>query len=185
MDVAEVFRTTQTLADLPAAERILTWYRDSWERIARDLALQERRLLEGFLCLMAAVQAPVSETQVQKLLGWANADLDWALDRVRGFLVRRVQRQAGYDVAYLELRHQTVLDYLASVKYRGPARGGLASTHAHIADHYLDLAKRAGWVVVEPYGRYYVVRHLILSDDRESFPPSCENSCATRTFRRP
>jgi hypothetical protein len=144
---------------------MFSWYRESWQRITRELALDKRQPLEQFLRLMAAAQAPLAERQVLEILRWQRQSvlLDMVLEQVAWFLDRKVERIDGHEEAYLQLRHQSVHDFLVSLPYHGPARNHLDEMHARIGEHYLQQAREKGWASVEPYGRFFAVRHLWLS----------------------
>lgn len=93
-------------------------------------------------------------------------NLNRTLTQVNWLLLRSVQARDGYEAVYLQLRHSSVRDFLVSEEYDGPARLGLPAMHAHVAEHYLRQAERSTWAGVEPYGRYYAVRHMIESQNR-------------------
>jgi serine/threonine protein kinase len=165
LTVAEALEIGRSWAKLPQAKRMFSWYRESWQRITRTLALDQRQDLEQFLRLLAAAQAPLAERQVLDILGWQrqSAVLDTVLEQVMWFLDRKVEAIDGHEEAYLQLRHQSVQDFLVSLPYHGPARNHLDEMHARIGEHYLRQARAKGWARVEPYGRSYAVRHLWLS----------------------
>src|SRR5262249_25335233 len=78
------------------------------------------------------------------------------------------RRKHDYQEAYLRLKHQSVLDFLTSVEHQGPCRDSVEAMHATIGKHYLDSVKDPrDWAKLDPYGRWYVVRHLILAQDAD------------------
>jgi len=163
--VGDAVKTATSLAGLPAEKRMYDWYRQSWERIETACgSVKELEELIDFLGLMAAAQAPVGEKQALEVLGWRPAQRNWALSVLRWLLVRDVKTQDGYQEAFLRLRHQSVLDFLVSVEFEGPCRDSLRVMHARIGRHYLTRAEH-GWGKVDPYGRWFAVRHLIRSHD--------------------
>jgi hypothetical protein len=176
LTVAEAMEIGRSWAKLPQAKRMFSWYRESWQRITRELPLDQREFLEQFLCLMAAAQAPLAERQVLDVLGWQRqgALLHMVLEQVAWFLDRKVEQIDGHEEAYLQLRHQSVHDFLVSLPYHGPARNHLVEMHARIGEHYLRQARDKGWASVEPYGRSYAVRHLWLSGRPEQLAHAAE-----------
>ena len=167
LTISEAMDMAQGWEGIPQADRIFTWYKGSWQRATGGLGRDERQDLVDVLCLMAAAQAPLGETQVIEILRWDGAVLDWTLERLRWFLLRKIQAADGYEQAYLQLRHQSVRDFLVSVKYRGPARHGLKKMHARVADHYLREAEPKGWLSLGPYPRFFAVRHMLQADTPE------------------
>ena len=165
MSVHEALARPAGWEGLPPAERLFAWYRESWDRITRGLERNDVELLVEFTCLMAAVQAPVAESQALAILGWPGSRLDWARQQIAWLLLRRVEAVNGYKDGSLQLRHQSINDFLVSPQHEGPARHDLARMHAHIGRHYLDEAHRKGWTRVAPYGRFCAVRHLVLSGE--------------------
>jgi hypothetical protein len=166
MTVEQALQAAAGLAGFPVAEKVLAWYRQSWERITALAPNPEDRVaLTDFCCLLAAAQTPVGEKQILKLLDWKPARLNWAQQLLNWLIVRRVDKTNGYEEAYLQLRHQSVYEFLVSVKYEGPARDDLQPMHALIGEHYLREAARTGWDGVEPYGRHFAVRHLLAAND--------------------
>jgi hypothetical protein len=167
--VGDVLHTASSLGGLAAEKRMFDWYRQSWERIEATCGdVDKLQHLINFLGLLAAAQAPVGEKQVLEILDWKQetARLDWALHILGWLLDRKVNTQEGYQEAFLRLRHQSVLDFLVSVEFKGPCRHGLRAIHARIGRHYLKCAEN-GWAKVDPYGRWFAVRHLIRSHDDE------------------
>ena len=170
----EVLNMAQGWDRLPQAEMLFSWYQQSWERIIQDLADEEQEWLEDFVCLMAAAQAPLGERQVLALLNWRTARLDRVLRWVTWLLTRREEDRGGYREAYLQLRHQSVRDFLLSIEYQGPARYGLEDIHGAVGERYLQEAERRGWMSIEPYGRFFAVRHLLLANKPERLREAAE-----------
>lgn len=166
LDVSQALHAAAGLAQLPTSQKILAWYQQSWERILRLVPARDQQDdLRAFVCLLAAAQAPLGEKQILKILKCKPSQRDWAQHLLRWLLVRRVERtHDGYQEAYLQLRHQSVYDFLVSVEFEGPARDGLEETHAQIARFYLE---QGDWAKVEPYGRSFAVRHMLMARQPE------------------
>jgi hypothetical protein len=167
MTVAGALRAAAGLAAFPVARRVFAWYQQTWDRIMKLVPdVEQQEYLTDFVCLLAAAQAPLGERQVLRLLDWKPARRNWALQLLRWLIDRRVEKANGYEEAFLQLRHQSVYDFLVSVEYEGPARDGLDDMHARVARHYLQQAG-GGWHNVGPYGLSFVVRHLAAANDSE------------------
>jgi hypothetical protein len=167
MTVPDALRAAEGLAAFPVARKVYAWYQQTWERITHLIpAISDQEYLTDFVCLLAAAQAPLGEKQILHILDWKPTRRNWAQQLLRWLMVRRVEKSGGYEEAYLQLRHQSVYDFLVSVEHEGPARDGLEEMHARIGRHYLKQADRS-WSEVEPYGCAFVVRHLVLARDRE------------------
>jgi hypothetical protein len=157
------------LGSLPVADRVFAWYHQSWERILRSLGgREETRYLTDILRLLAAAESPLEERQILSYLSWDISRLDHALERLDWLVSSRIEMAQGYEETFFQLRHQSVKDFLLSRHpvYRGPCRDGLQRMHEHLGKFYLDRASQAGWDTIDPYGRRYLVRHLLNSGDR-------------------
>ena len=159
-DVASMSANLVEIGD----ELLAGWYRETWNRIRRGLSsADDTKRLTRILALLAAAQAPLSETQVMAMLEWDVDDLDWAISNLRWLVNRQVSEEEPQE-AYLYFDHLSAREFLSSQKHQGPVRRRLPDTHALIARYYLRLAHQ-GWDRVEPYGRFFAVRHMIRSND--------------------
>ena len=58
-------------------------------------------------------------------------------------------------------------DYLLSANGPVPP-SGLKEIHATVGNYYRVEAERESWRHMDPYGRFFAVRHLLAAGDRES-----------------
>lgn len=174
ISVDQAINMATVWAGLPHSERLFSWYEQSWERIRNDRTPEEKGWLEDFVTLLAAAQAPLGERQILAILNWKTFLLDDVQRWVTWLLTRKVEDKYGYKESYLQLRHQSVRDFLVSEEHQGPARKNLESMHARVGQHYLTEAQAKGWPSVEPYGRFYAVRHLLLAKDAEHLKSALE-----------
>jgi hypothetical protein len=99
--------------------------------------------------------------------GWTANSFDRALRALSWLCERRKMEHHGISGCYVQLNHQTVREFLTSEEYAGPTRLDLEETHAHIGIYYCRQAEaEADWQRVDPYGRFYAVRHLLRANDR-------------------
>jgi hypothetical protein len=166
--IRDALERPQDWARLSSADQLFAWYRESWQRITAGMRLDEQDRLVDFACLMAAVQSPVSEQHILAMLDWRGSHLDWAKSHLAWLMTRTVEQTNGLQRAYLQLRHQSINDFLISVEHEGPAQHDLPAMHARLGDYSLDLARRKGWRQVDPYGRFFTVRHLLEARAAES-----------------
>ena len=91
--------------------------------------------------------------------------LTWFLERRGGS-----KGQAG---TFYQIRHQSVRDYLLSDD--GPVpQSGLTEIHAAVGNYDGAAAKENSWVRIDPYGRFFAVRHLLTASDRKSIGQAAE-----------
>jgi hypothetical protein len=177
LTVAEALRQSQGWADRDPSQRLLAYYRESWERVCVGEDAESLGILAG---LMAAAFTWISEDQLGQILGWYEREMlrrstrQWTPFRLRavlGQLTWFLQRQAGGPNgergSFYQIRHQSVRDYLLSAEGPVPP-GGLAEVHAAVGGYYRAQAGQLGWTRIDPYGRFFVVRHLLAAGDRES-----------------
>jgi hypothetical protein len=50
----------------------------------------------------------------------------------------------------------------------------LAEIHTAVGNHYRAEGERQGWCRIDPYGRFFAVRHLLAAGDRESARQAAE-----------
>jgi hypothetical protein len=187
LTVADVVRQSRAWAELPTGERLFGYYRECWDRAC---CLANEDALAEFSLLLAAAENWISERQVFAILHWnesrtsarreplwsagsfkrVTAALSWVIER-------REWRQGAYTSDFLQVRHQSAREFVVALRHQslrdffaGTASPTLltpADMHALIADYYLAQAEQEGWERVDPYGRFYVVRHLFHSGDGE------------------
>ena len=77
------------------AEKVFGWYRQSWERIMKQVpSLEQQEDLTDFVGLLGCRAGPLAEKQVVALLDWRPARRDWAQRLLRWLIVRRVEKCA-------------------------------------------------------------------------------------------
>ncbi|MBS0265435.1 MAG: ATP-binding protein, partial [Planctomycetes bacterium] len=175
MTVREAIERPADWSKLRSADRLIAWYRESWERITQKLSSDdEYERLVQFACLLAAARGPLSEKEGIELLGWTGARFDAARKHLAWLIARSVETESGFPDAYLRLRHQSVNDWMVSVEFEGPARHDLPRMQEQIGKHYCELAAKQTWSRVAPYGRRFAVRHLLLAKTPETLVKAAE-----------
>jgi hypothetical protein len=181
--VADALRQSQSWAELDPSQRLFAYYRESWERVC---AGEDAESLGVFAGLMAAAFTWVSEEQLERVLGWYEREMLrrtarlWTPFRLRAvlrlltwFLERRGGGPAGTRDCFYQVRHQSVRDYLLSPEGPVPP-SGLGEVHAAVGRYYAAEAGRRGWAHVDPYGRFFAVRHLLAAGDPDSVRQAAE-----------
>jgi hypothetical protein len=176
LTVADALRQSENWARLDPSQRLFAYYRESWERICTN---EDAESLGIFAGLMAAVFTWISEEQLERILSWYEHEVLrrttrlWTPFRLRAvlrlltwFLERRGGSNGSQGVFY-QIRHQSVRDYLLSADGPVPP-SGLHEIHAAIGNYYRAEAGRHGWSRLDPYGRFFAVRHLLAVGERES-----------------
>jgi AAA ATPase domain len=173
--VEQILSASGNWDQLSNGDRLFAYYGESWRRIqlsVRDDAALT--CLREFASLMTAARSWVSEEQILRILEWKETvfkprqpllwgpdRLEWACQQFDWMLERRAQKGHAYAPMFLQLRHQSLLEYLTLPQHRGPAHLGLKDMHACVGRYYLKQARVDGWEFVEPYGRFHAVRHLL------------------------
>jgi hypothetical protein len=171
LSAEDVLRQSQSWARLDPSQRLIAYYRESWERIC---ASEDAESLSVFAGLMAAVFTWVSEEQLERILSWYEREvlrrtarlwtpfrLRAVLKRLTWFLERRGVPGDAKSLFY-QIRHQSVRDYLLSADGPVPPNG-LEELHAAVGTYYRARAEQQGWGRLDPYGRFFTVRHLLQS----------------------
>lgn len=183
LPVADALRQSESWANLDPSQRLFAYYRESWERIC---ATEDPESLGVFAGLLAAVFTWIGEEQLERILGWYERQLLrrtarlWTPFRLRAvlrlltwFLEQRGGGPGQPKGVFYQIRHQSVRDYLLSPDGPVPPRG-LAEIHAAVGGYYRDEARRQGWARIDPYGRFFAVRHLLTAGDAESAAQAAE-----------
>jgi hypothetical protein len=188
LTVAEIVRRSRSWGELPTGERkLFGYYRECWDRACR---LVDEDALAEFALLLAAAENWISERQVFAILQWhelrhaprrdplwsagvfkrVTAALSWVIER-------RAWQQGGYASDFLQVRHQSVRDFVIALRHQSlrdfftgtdsPTLLTPADMHAVIAEYYMTEGLQEGWATVDPYGRFYVVRHLLQTGRRK------------------
>jgi hypothetical protein len=100
----------------------------------------------------------------------------WTPFRLRSVLRRLtwfLERAGESAEAFYQLCHQSVRDYLRSPEGPVPPRG-LAEMHAAVGAYYRAEAGKDSWCRLDPYGRFFAVRHLLAAGDRDSVAAAAE-----------
>jgi hypothetical protein len=139
-----------------------------------------------FAGLMAAAFTWIGEDQLERILSWYERDMLrrtarlWTPFRLRAvlrlltwFLERRGGGPNGPGGVFYQIRHQSVRDYLLSPDGPVPP-SGLAEIHAAVGHYYRAEAGGHGWGRIDPYGRFFAVRHLLAAGDRDSVGHAAE-----------
>jgi serine/threonine protein kinase len=167
--VAEALRQSQNWADLDPSQRLIAYYRESWERIC---ATDDAEALSVFAGLMAAVFTWVSEEQLERILSWYEHEVLrrtarlWTPFRLRAVLrglswfLERRGAPGDPKGSFYQIRHQSVRDYLLSAEGPVPPRG-VEELHDAVGSYYQARANQLGWSRIDPYGRFFAVRHLL------------------------
>jgi hypothetical protein len=183
LTVADALRQSQSWVNLDPSQRLFAYYCESWERICAGEDVEGLGILAG---LMAAAFTWIGEEQLGRILSWYEREQLrrtawlWTPFRLRAvlrlltwFLERRGGGNNGEQGAFYQIRHQSVRDYLLSAD--GPVSpGGLKEMHAAIGNYYRAEASGEGWGRMDPYGRFFAVRHLLAAGDRESARQAAE-----------
>jgi hypothetical protein len=183
LTVADALRQSQGWAGLDPSQRLFAYYRESWERIC---AGEDAESLGVFAGLMAAAFTWIGEDQLERILSWYERDMLrrtarlWTPFRLRAvlrlltwFLERRGGGPDGPGGVFYQIRHQSVRDYLLSPDGPVPP-SGLAEIHAAVGHYYRAEAEGRGWGRIDPYGRFFAVRHLLAAGDRDSVGHAAE-----------
>jgi hypothetical protein len=176
LTVADALQQSESWTKLDPSQRLFAYYRESWERICAN---EDAESLGTFAGLMAAAFTWIIEDQLERILSWYEREMLrrttrlWTPFRLRAvlrlltwFLHRRGGGPEGNGVFY-QIRHQSVRDYLLSADGPVPPNG-LQEIHAAVGRYYRSEAERHGWGRVDPYGRFFAVRHLLAAGDRDS-----------------
>jgi hypothetical protein len=182
LSVADALRQSQSWASLDPSQRLFAYYRESWERICAD---EDEESLGIFAGLMAAAFTWIGEEQLERILGWYERELlrrpsrQWTPFRLRAVLrllswfLERRDGPDGTAGTFYQIRHQSVRDYLLSPEGPVPP-SGLKEIHAAVGNYYWAEAGRDGWCRLDPYGRFFAVRHLLAAGNRESVRHAAE-----------
>lgn len=186
--IAEFLDESKGWAELDPTQRLFDSYRLSWKRFLQREAAGTEEELAALAALLAAAQGWVSEDWIARLLEWYERQQGrgefWTEGRLRRFLGTLTwfidSRDNPEDPSnrFFQIRHQSVRDYFLSAKGPVPQRL-LRRMHAAIGAYYQREARgsrdgRSEWQRVEPYGRFFVVRHLLAAGDRESARQAAE-----------
>jgi hypothetical protein len=176
LSAAEALQQSGSWAALPPSRRLFGYYDVSWQRAC---AGENPESLATFAALMAAAFTWISEEQLGQILSWherkvlKRTEPRWTMDRLPAILrrltwfVERAGSTDGADGALYQIRHQSVRDFLLAPN--GKVRpGGLRQMHAAAGNYYRARARKRGWDWVDPYGRFFAVRHLLAAGDREN-----------------
>jgi hypothetical protein len=150
--------------------RLAAYYKESWERVTEG---QDAVAMAQFAGLMAAALHWVTEVQIVEFLNHYAGGAGGACRAWDPFRLRELLRQLSWFVARrvsesnppsYQVRHQSVRDYLLSPDGPVPPEG-LRLMHAAVGTFYVEEARkqRRGWESVDPYGRFFAVRHLTQS----------------------
>jgi serine/threonine protein kinase len=149
--------------------RYHAFYQDLWDRVQEGWDATTQRCMEEFACALAAAQNWLSEKQLLGILK-SRPSAPWTASlfrRVRNALTwlccHRRMNFHGREGNYLQLSHETVREFLTSDQGL-PVGLNLDEMHGQFWEHFYHQAERSGWDRVDPYGRMYAVRHLLLSD---------------------
>jgi hypothetical protein len=177
LSVAEALRQSHSWAQFDPSQRLFAYYRESWERLCVS---EDAESLGVFAGLLAAAFTWISEEQLERVLNWYERELLrrtarlWTPFRLRAvlrlltwFLVRRGGGPGEAGTSFYQIRHQSVRDYMLSAEGPVPP-SGLQEMHAAVGGHYRAEAARHGWRRLDPYGRFFAVRHLLAAGERDS-----------------
>jgi hypothetical protein len=186
--IAEFLDESRGWGKLDATQRLFDSYRLSWKRFLQREPPGTEEELSVLAALLAAAQGWVSEDWVARLLEWYETQhsraLFWTEGRLRRFLgtltwfIDSRDNPDDPNNRFFQIRHQSVRDYFLSAKGPVPQRL-LRRMHAAIGAYYQHEARgsrgeRGEWQRMDPYGRFFAVRHLLAAGDRESARQAAE-----------
>jgi hypothetical protein len=157
------------------ADRLRACYQGIWDRIRAGEVEAKRKLLERLMGVLHVAYQWLSLDELSDILSWEDrqtgrspawdeCDLKELLHALTWYLDEE-ERDAG---TFYQVRHKTVREFLQSA--RGPFTEKYArQMHALLGSYFCGRAAKEsrGWSAVEPYGRYFAVRHLTQSGDPE------------------
>jgi serine/threonine protein kinase len=176
LPLTDALRQEYSWEQLTSTDMLFRYYRQSWDRLVSQ-KFGDR--LPEFASLLASCLNWVSERLVLDVLRsldecrpseerlWKKTtDLADMIEALNWLVERRTLERSGYRGTYLQLRHQSVRDFLVSEEHAGPVRLQVEPMHALLGDYFHKRAHQTGWDGIDPYGRYYAVRHLLEARDR-------------------
>lgn len=186
LTVEEALGQAQNWSNLTAGERLFAYYEECWERACK---LVEPACVVEFGSLLAVAQNWLSERQGLAILQWNEihrlgraprlwmpATLKKTTAALNWLLVRRTWEHDGYEADFVQVRHQSGKEFLLALRHQsmrdfliytdGPVRLELTEMHSCISEYYLEQS-RTGWNHVDPYGRFYAVRHMLAGESNE------------------
>jgi hypothetical protein len=196
MPLSEALDGTRGWDRLDPSRRLFEYYRSSWQRLC---VRQNPEHLGHLAALMVAAQGAIenvligeilewhernilkrhynpfwSQAQVQSLLptlSWFLARMDDALDADDG------PKNRAEGPSLYQIRHRSVRDYLTS-REGVVTPAAVTKMHQAIGQYFLDQAEaNRSWQQVNPYGRFYAVRHLLSTNAREWVEHGCRLLC--------
>jgi serine/threonine protein kinase len=178
----EILNRAQAWVGFNPDRRMYAYYEETWRRIRERLRPEYPGVehnLNAFAQVLAVAQDWLDLDQTLEMLYWLedhgtqrsparwNPTVFAAIQEELRWLLEERPRcwygQAG--TGYIQLRHQSMRDFFVSAEGMKGVRLGLSRMHADIGAYYLAQAsERRSWIRVDPYGRFYSVRHLLLAE---------------------
>jgi len=167
------------------ADRLRACYQGVWDRIRAGEAAPTHKLLEQLTAVLHVAYQWLGEDELSGILSWpdrqANRSPPWDdcdLRRLLHAMTWYLDEQERRSGTFYRIRHKTVREFLQSA--RGPfTERYVRQKHGTLGTYFCAQAAEQirGWAAVDPYGRFFAVRHLTQSGDRQHLHLAAELLC--------